>query len=407
MQTFPTAALRLSKVAISTRTMYGVAAATALVAIAGVSYMVWKNRQPKDVTSTPNKQEYDDETRQPQTEAGDTSAGTGAYQGQDGADRDPPAPVPAADGSHRPEPAVNPTLSDKVVFFETAAQLARPIAAGKGDRNKKPWSESLASIIRADVFKTSEPRVLLKHERGDIVIFPTVPSVAVLLVRDKKGEIKLAYMVDNKVVMEVFDPVEAAEINRPLEIRGQAIRFVYEKMHELMHVRSGKIHPMLAYPTAFKTDGANLPQHILKKVGDQNTERAFFDKLFEESNLSVENPWTRSNAAYISAVLNSPVVPPALEPVRHGNLEGDRFIHVSDLSGTCNLVLIHRSTGILQIARADTAENSVNLRRVTGFENWFAFTNDVFDLSKEEHRRIAYFINPHTAQAVLEASAEQ
>lgn len=406
MQTFQSA-LRLSQISMSTRTIYGAVGAAAILCAAGIGYVVWKNRQEASpVPSNETKKENDDEIRR--TQASDAATGNPeASVAPAPSDRGEAATAGTAGDAHGAQPTSHPTLSDKDTFFEVASALARPILASTKPTKQpeKNWAHSFDSILTTKIFKNAEPRFLQSHDRGNIVIFPLYFGAAVLLIQDKEGFVKVAYKAGKMVHMELFDPVEAAALERPADVRSQALRYVYEKTQELMKVREGKIHPLMAYPMEFVVDGANLPGHALKKAGDQVAEKTFFDRLYNDSHLVVENPWTRSNAAYISAVLNSPVVPPALEPVRHGNLDGDRFVHVSDPSGLCNLVLISRKIGVVQIARAGSVDDSQSLRAVPGYEGWFSFTNEVFDLSREDHRKIAFFINQAAAREVTEQAA--
>lgn len=403
MQTFQSAALRLSKISLSTRSIYGIAGAAVLLTAASIGAMVWKNRQ-KAATPNATQKETDDETRRPQ----DASASTVPQDDQpaEHPHRDQEAQAGAPAPAHRPEPSAIPSLTDPETFFSLAVDLASPIMVSVAKSPQKNWANSLESIAKAKVFKTAEPRVMTKTTNGDqVLVFPIVLGASVLLVKNTQSGLRVGYLVDGQLLLEKFDPKEASELSAPCTVRDQALRYVYEKVQELIKVREGKIHPMMAYPRDFRIDGLNATQSAIKKVGDQTAERAFFDRLYNESGLTVENPWTRSNAAYVSAVLNSAVVPPALEPVRHGNLDGDRFIHVSDPSGLCNLVLVHRSTGIVQIVRANTVEASLSLRAVPGFEGWYDYTNSVFDLRNDEHRRVAFFINQAAAQSVLEQTA--
>lgn len=294
-------------------------------------------------------------------------------------------------------------LSDDRAFFQQIWDLVEN-EAKVSPTTKRAWYKSPDAMLRTR-FRDSQPSTF-ETSLVRFMIFPVSTDVNVVFAEDRENPVP-SVMFLNKGNISVV-PMLIGEIDKHRgthEISGQALYYVYEKCKELEQVRLGKIHPHLAYPEGFKIDGLNLKNFELKGRSSQQLEQRFFDLVFEGSGRelpTISKMWSRSNACFVTSAVNRGAQPIA---VRYQNLEGEKFLHVTDPQNPeHNLVLLRRPNGIVQIFRPRSASDSINLSVVKGYEHWRVFTNELFDFRRQEHVELANHINQDIA-AMLFANA--
>lgn len=357
---------RLSKLGIG-----GAVAVTAIAAVYGAyRYKTKANKEKADEADTPQASAPAEAGPDAATDRGDDSQVPGSVpepQAQDQAD-----------------------LSAELQFFEDVYQNAKLIAPDVA------WMKSTQVILKAK-FNTSEPR---KVSMGGVrsIIFPIERGVNIVLVGDEVHYLHADKRVHVKMNLE--------EQNHPMEVSpaNQAKTYAYQKGMELIKVTQGVIHPAYAYPADFDAD-RGLAANFELKDKDLSKANEFFNALFDSAKKSVTNyPFTRSDMAYISTIINSDA---ELDPVRFANLEGDRFIHVADLSvGNRNMVLVQRAQGYVQLFRGDPEATSLKLTSCKGFEHWFQPKGELLDLGSLEHLQAAALFSPVVINKVMGRTEE-
>lgn len=276
-------------------------------------------------------------------------------------------------------------LTEEQRFFNQIWGVTRRIVADP------VWFGSV-KLMHTAKFATSEPRGVVLNG-APVIIFPITPGLNVTFHAD--GTV---YYLDNGKRQHV--PLILSEQQGAIHgvtPANQAKSYVYQKANELLKVTECIIHPSLAYPENFETrQGLATNFELRTKVSVKGIE--FFDKAFEVGEKRAVYPYTRSDMAYITTVVNSG---PDSEPIRFSNLEGDKFIHIQDLNAPpYNLVLVRRAAGYIQLFTADQTTDS-EYSMTPGFEHWVNVKHELFDLSNDAHLVIAASINPAVLTEVM------
>ena len=368
--------------------MYGAGAALVCLGAYGV-YRFLKKEKGTGAETEPKK-ENADESRTAETLSAGAAEAT--ESGTDhSADSEVTRPVSDSEAedlsSLTPEPEPVQSVTPEQAFFDAVYGKCKPVTADQ------QWNSS-TTAVHSTKYRTSEPRGTMLHGQP-VVIFPLAPGLNLTLT----GNV-IHYLDDKKREHVEF---KMDDISRHMEASpgNQAKAYVFEKGMELLAVRENKIHPDYAYPDNFDTERGMGTNYQIKNAAPMEKSIAFFEKLFAGATPTTAYPYTRSDMAYISTIVNS-------EPVdvvtAFANLEGDRFVHFADpMREGKNMVLVHRSNGnYVQLFRA----NGVSMEMANGFKGWKKPVAEMFNISADTHMPLALFISADIAREVLVTTDE-
>jgi len=240
-------------------------------------------------------------------------------------------------------------------------------------------------------YRTSEPRST-EIDGVRVLIFPIGPGVNVTLIGDK-----VSFMAEGKRESVTLN---LAEQSQPMIVSpaNQAKAYVFQKGMELLKVRQGLIHLHHAYPENYDVERAQATNFQLKNSGPMEQSIQFFNLVFTAATPTTVFPYTRSDMAYIAAIVNST---PVEAVTSFSNLEGDRFVHFADpILADKNMVLVHRAAGYVQIFRG----NGPSLEAGVDYTGWTKPIGEIFKIADESHLSLALFISKEAAREVMGVS---